>query len=105
MTTDQVQRRGLPGGSVTGRRTAAPSRARRRRPRRTAQWRAQSAAWAFLAPVVVYLRRLLRLPALPQHRPEHPDYTVASFVTGDAPFVGFANYSSVFHRPDVLARA
>ena len=26
-------------------------------------------------------------------------YTVASFVTGDAPFAGFANYASVFQDP------
>ena len=57
-------------GAVTGRRL------RRRPHRRDAGSTADRAhgpvaAWAFIAPVIIYLDRLLRVPALSQHRPQH----------------------------------
>ena len=48
----------------------------------------QWAAWAFLAPVVVYLVAFYAYPLYRNLDLSLRDYTVASFVTGDAPFVG-----------------
>ncbi|GII33542.1 carbohydrate ABC transporter permease [Planotetraspora mira] len=56
-------------------------------------------AWAFLAPVVVYLVAFYAYPLyrnldLSLHR-----YTVRSFVQGGAPFSGLDNYRTVFDAP------
>jgi multiple sugar transport system permease protein len=66
-----------------GRRTAS-------RPR-SGQW----AAWAFLAPVVVYLLLFYAYPLYRNVELSLRHYTVRSFVQGDAPFTGFANYAEV----------
>jgi multiple sugar transport system permease protein len=75
---------------------AAPSRAPRARSRRTA---AQLAAWGFIAPVVAYLVAFYAYPLYRNIDLSIRNYTVASFVTGDAPFTGLANYTSVFKNP------
>ena len=70
----------------------AAERARRKTPRsRSGQW----AAWAFLAPVVVYLLVFYAYPLYRNVDLSLRDYTVRSFVQGDAPFTGFANYAKV----------
>ncbi|MFJ7049326.1 sugar ABC transporter permease, partial [Streptomyces sp. NPDC101112] len=77
--------------------TAAPRRARaraRRRPPST-QW----AAWAFLAPVTVYLVLFYAYPLYRNLDLSLRNYTVRSFVQGDAPFTGLANYTKVFDDP------
>ncbi|KTR90778.1 ABC transporter permease [Microbacterium testaceum] len=66
-----------------------------RRPRRRGQW----AAWAFLAPVVVYLVVFYAYPLLRNLDLSLRDYTVRSFIDGTAPFVWFANYVTVFQDP------
>jgi multiple sugar transport system permease protein len=74
---------------------AAPSRARstnRRRPTST-QW----AAWAFLAPVTLYLALFYAYPLYRNLDLSLRDYTVRSFVQGDAPFTGLANYRTVLN--------
>jgi multiple sugar transport system permease protein len=64
-----------------------------RAPRRgSGQW----AAWAFLAPVVVYLLLFYTYPLFRNVELSLRSYTVRSFVQGDAPFAGFANYAKVF---------
>ncbi|HWU47636.1 MAG TPA: sugar ABC transporter permease [Humibacter sp.] len=73
---------------------AAPPRRAPRRVR-SGQW----AAWAFLAPVVVYLAAFYAYPLIRNIELSLRDYTVRSFVQGDAPFVGFANYVKVFLNP------
>ncbi|GAA4566777.1 sugar ABC transporter permease [Planotetraspora kaengkrachanensis] len=65
------------------------------RARSSGQW----TAWAFLAPVVVYLIAFYAYPLyrnldLSLHR-----YTVRSFVQGGAPFSGLDNYRTVFDSP------
>jgi multiple sugar transport system permease protein len=69
-------------------------RARSRRAR-SGQW----AAWAFLAPVTVYLALFYAYPLYRNLDLSLRDYTVRSFVQGGAPFAGLKNYSTVFHDP------
>jgi multiple sugar transport system permease protein len=71
----------------------AGTRTRVRRP--SSQW----AAWAFLAPVTVYLGLFYAYPLYRSLDLSLRDYTVASFVHGDAPFAGLGNYSKVVHDP------
>ena len=70
----------------------APGRARRSRARSS-----QLAAWAFLAPLTVYLIAFYAYPLYRNLDLSLRDYTVYSFVHGGAPFTGFANYSLVIH--------
>jgi multiple sugar transport system permease protein len=75
---------------------AAPSRGARPQ-RRT--WRprgTQWAAWGFLAPVVLYLGLFYAYPLYRNIDLSVRSYTVTSFVNGNAPFAGLANYTSVF---------
>ncbi|MCJ1688247.1 carbohydrate ABC transporter permease [Rathayibacter sp. VKM Ac-2927] len=71
---------------------AAPA-PRRRRPG------GQLAAWAFLAPLVVYLLVFYAFPLYRNLELSLKDYTVRSFVQGNAPFVWFDNYVQVFRDP------
>src|SRR5215510_4698351 len=65
---------------------------------RSGQW----AAWAFLAPVVAYLLLFYAYPLFRNVELSLRDYTVRSFVRGDAPFAGLANYAKVFADPTFL---
>jgi multiple sugar transport system permease protein len=78
-------------------RAAHAARARGQHARR--RIRAQWAAWAFIAPVVAYLVAFYAYPLYRNIDLSVRSYTVASFVTGNAPFAGFANYASVFRNP------
>ncbi|GIM96825.1 carbohydrate ABC transporter permease [Paractinoplanes toevensis] len=68
--------------------SAAPARAPRRR---SPQW----AAWAFLAPVVIYLIAFYAYPLYRNLDLSLRHYTVRSFVQGDAPFSGLDNYRTI----------
>ncbi|WP_372337641.1 carbohydrate ABC transporter permease [Streptomyces sp. MK5] len=77
--------------------TAAPPAAggsTRRRPAST-QW----AAWGFLAPVTLYLALFYAYPLYRNIDLSLRNYTVRSFVQGDAPFTGLKNYRTVFDDP------
>lgn len=77
--------------------TAAPPSARttpRRRPH-SQQW----AAWAFLTPVTLYLGLFYAYPLYRNLDLSLRNYTVRSFVQGNAPFTGFANYRTVLDDP------
>ncbi|WP_369250781.1 carbohydrate ABC transporter permease [Streptomyces sp. R41] len=76
---------------------AAPSPARTAPRRRPApqQW----AAWAFLAPVTLYLGLFYAYPLYRNLDLSLRNYTVRSFVQGDAPFTGLANYRTVLDDP------
>ncbi|KOG41716.1 carbohydrate ABC transporter permease [Streptomyces resistomycificus] len=81
----------------TGAATAAPPPARtaaRRRPT-SQQW----AAWAFLAPVTLYLVLFYAYPLYRNLDLSLRDYTVRSFVQGNAPFTGLENYRKVLDDP------
>ncbi|MEU1003880.1 carbohydrate ABC transporter permease [Streptomyces tibetensis] len=76
---------------------AAPPPARtteRRRPV-SPQW----AAWAFLTPVTLYLALFYAYPLYRNLDLSLRNYTVRSFVQGDAPFTGLENYRKVFDDP------
>ncbi|WP_106401419.1 carbohydrate ABC transporter permease [Actinocorallia populi] len=73
-------------------RRPAPARARRTARARSPQW----TAWAFLAPVVAYLLLFYAYPLYRNLDLSVRDYTVRSFVSGDAPFIGLDNYREVF---------
>lgn len=72
--------------------TTASARARRAH----AQRRAQLTAWAFLAPVALYLLLFYAYPLYKNIELSLRHYTVTSFVSGNAPFVGLQNFVSVF---------
>ncbi|WP_449352927.1 carbohydrate ABC transporter permease [Streptomyces shaanxiensis] len=81
-----------PPPRTTESRGAAP--APRRRPA-SPQW----AAWAFLAPVTLYLGLFYAYPLYRNLDLSLRDYTVRSFVQGDAPFTGLANYRKILDDP------
>ncbi|MEV6536319.1 sugar ABC transporter permease [Streptomyces sp. NPDC051639] len=71
---------------------AASTRAARERRRPASpQW----AAWGFLAPVTLYLALFYAYPLYRNLDLSLRDYTVRSFVQGDAPFTGLANYRKI----------
>lgn len=72
---------------------AAPPRARRR------PGSQQLAAWAFLTPVTLYLVLFYAYPLYRNLDLSLRNYTVRSFVQGNAPFTGLANYRTVFDDP------
>ncbi|MFF4398652.1 carbohydrate ABC transporter permease [Streptomyces sp. NPDC001480] len=76
---------------------ATPPRAGGRMCRRptSTQW----AAWGFLAPVTVYLALFYAYPLYRNLDLSLRNYTVRSFVQGDAPFTGLKNYRTVFDNP------
>ena len=76
---------------------AGPSPANRRR-RRLDQW----AAWGFLLPVTAYLAACYAYPLFRNVDLSLRNYTVRSFVQGDAPFTGLANYAVVLRDPTFL---
>ena len=56
-------------------------------------------AWAFLVPVVVFLTAFYAYPLYRNLDLSLREYTVRSFVQGDAPFAGLDNYRTVFADP------
>jgi multiple sugar transport system permease protein len=95
MTTGQSKTRSAASRDGGAASTAAPSRALRARLRRNTQW----AAWGFIAPVVVYLGVFYAYPLYRNIDLSIRSYTLASFITGDAPYSGFSNYDYVIHNP------
>jgi multiple sugar transport system permease protein len=69
-----------------------PDRTVRRRRPTSSQW----AAWGFLAPVTLYLALFYAYPLYRNIDLSLRNYTVRSFVQGDAPFTGLKNYATVF---------
>jgi multiple sugar transport system permease protein len=63
--------------------------------RRSGQW----AAWAFLAPVTIYLIAFYAYPLYRNVDLSLRNYTVRSFVQGGAEFIGLDNYQAVIHDP------
>jgi multiple sugar transport system permease protein len=67
--------------------------------RRRARLRQQLIAWAFIAPVAVYLALFYAYPLLRNIDLSLRDYTLRSFIDGSADFVGLDNYVDVVHAP------
>lgn len=91
-TTQTASRSTATDGGGTVRATVPPTPRRRRR-------RGTWTAWAFLAPVVIYLVVFYAWPLYRNVELSVRDYTVRSFVMGDAPFVGLDNYIKVLQDP------
>jgi multiple sugar transport system permease protein len=72
---------------------------RARRGRRATPGSSQLAAWAFLAPVTVYLLLFYAYPLYRNLDLSLRDYTVYTFVHGGAPFTGLADYRTVVADP------
>jgi len=79
------------GGAATNV-VAPPGRTPRGLKSRSGQW----AAWAFLAPVIVYLAAFYGWPLYRNIELSLKAYTIQSFISGNAPFVWFQNYVHVF---------
>ncbi len=76
---------------------AAPTKTLvKRRPTRPHHRRSALTAWAFLAPLVLYLALFYVYPLYRNVELSLRDYTVRSFVQNDAPFAGLQNYGEVF---------
>ena len=78
---------------------AAAAGAAPRRPRRLTAWRAAG----FMIPVWAYVLCFYVYPLASNVKMGFQNYTVSSFYTGSAPFVGFANYTAVFRNPEFVA--
>lgn len=93
-TPIQTTRSSVPGAGEAAP-AALPAPATKRRRGRAEQW----AAWAFLAPVAIYLIVFYAYPLYRNIELSLRNYTVRSFVQGNAPFVWFDNYIKVFQNP------
>ncbi|MDV9169408.1 sugar ABC transporter permease [Streptomyces sp. W16] len=89
--TQVPHRRPVPHHS--GAAPTAPPQARRRPT--SQQW----AAWGFLTPVTLYLVLFYAYPLYRNIDLSLRNYTVRSFVQGNAPFTGLANYRTVLDDP------
>ncbi|GLW32845.1 carbohydrate ABC transporter permease [Actinoplanes regularis] len=76
--------------------THAETLVRARGTTRVRRARGSWAAWAFLAPVIIYLVAFYAYPLYRNLDLSLRHYTVRSFVQGDAPFSGIDNYRAVF---------
>lgn len=85
------------GGREEAASTGAASSAGPSRRPRGGRLRAQLAAWAFIAPVVIYLLVFYAYPLYRNLDLSLRAYTLRSFIDGTAPFVGLQNYVEVFH--------
>lgn len=65
-------------------------------PRSNRARRGRWSLWLFVAPAVLYLLAFFLVPVVNNVTMSFQDYTTTTFYTGEAPFVGFANYASVF---------
>ena len=73
---------------------AAPAAGRRRR-----RLTDSAAAWAFALPVAAYLVLFFAYPLYRNIDLSLRDYTVQSFVQGNAKFIGLHNYATAIHDP------
>ncbi len=67
-----------------------------RRAGRLMRLREQGLKWAFLTPAIAYVLLFFGYPIVKNIVMGSQDYTTRTFYTGEAPWVGFANYSSFF---------
>jgi multiple sugar transport system permease protein len=94
-TTQLPDHRSVRVGNGAASAAPAPARSRKRRRPASPQW----AAWGFLAPVTLYLALFYAYPLYRNVDLSLRNYTVRSFVQGDAPFTGLENYRTVFDDP------
>ncbi|NUR60671.1 MAG: sugar ABC transporter permease [Catenulispora sp.] len=86
-----------PRSPAVPRATAVPAAARSAKRRQ--HLKSQVVAWAFVAPLVVYLAAFYVYPLYRNVDLSLHHYTVRSFVNGNAPFSGWDNFQTVFDDP------
>jgi multiple sugar transport system permease protein len=96
--TTSVTRHQAPADGRT-RRGGAAQAASSRGARRRAARRQQLAAWLFIAPVAIYLVMFYAYPLYRNLELSLRNYTLRSFITGSADFVGLENYRAVLSDP------
>ncbi|MCB2413723.1 sugar ABC transporter permease [Demequina sp. TTPB684] len=84
-----VERHGVQEGAASVAPSPAPKAARRAAARR------QVTAWAFLAPIVIYLILFYAYPLYTNLDLSFRDYTLRSFISGEAEWAGWENYRQV----------
>jgi multiple sugar transport system permease protein len=97
LTTDLSQTGARSTGKATGKANhpeGSPAEAQTPR-RRTRQRRERIFQWLFLVPAVVYMALFFGYPVVKNVVMSFQDYTTATFFTGEAPWVGLANYVTV----------
>jgi multiple sugar transport system permease protein len=72
------------------------------KPRHTLERRRRLAGFAFLSPALVYLIAFFGYPLIKNIVMGFQDYTVTSFYTGEAPFIGLQNYRDVISNEQFL---
>ncbi|MEO8263185.1 MAG: sugar ABC transporter permease [Pseudolysinimonas sp.] len=85
----------MESGVMAGRHDIVRGATAPRTSRRRARLRQQAIAWAFIAPVALYLLLFYAFPLLRNVDLSLRDYTLRSFIDGTADFVGLDNYVSV----------
>jgi multiple sugar transport system permease protein len=68
-------------------------------PRRRARVGRYLTRWLFVAPAILFVLVFFGYPIVQNVVMSLQDYTTTTFYTGEAPWVGFANYASVFSNP------
>ncbi|WP_291379145.1 sugar ABC transporter permease [Demequina sp.] len=89
----RTQRAAVGQGVKEGAAQAAPSGTRQSARRATI--RKQATAWAFLTPIVIYLVLFYAYPLYTNLDLSFRDYTLRSFISGEAEWAGFENYRQV----------
>ncbi|GAA4166685.1 sugar ABC transporter permease [Gryllotalpicola daejeonensis] len=56
-------------------------------------------SWAFVAPALLFVLVFFGYPIVQNVVMSLQNYTTTTFYTGEAPFVGFANYADIFSNP------
>jgi multiple sugar transport system permease protein len=82
-----------------GARSAAPPARRTAQPRRRAHVGRYLTRWLFVAPAILFVLVFFGYPIVQNVVMSLQDYTTTTFYTGVAPWVGFANYATVFANP------
>ncbi|MEV6792141.1 sugar ABC transporter permease [Streptomyces sp. NPDC051320] len=93
--TQLPDRRSVRGGGGAAHAGPPPARTGKRRRPTSPQW----AAWGFLTPVTLYLALFYAYPLYRNIDLSLRNYTVRSFVQGNAPFTGLKNYRAVLDDP------
>jgi multiple sugar transport system permease protein len=91
MTTTANHTRGTAPPPESRRRVISGSESARRRSR----LREKTIQWMFLAPAVLYVALFFGYPVLKNVMIGFQEYTTKTFFTGEAPWVGWANYATV----------
>jgi multiple sugar transport system permease protein len=68
-------------------------------PRRKARFGRYLTRWLFVAPAILFVLVFFGYPIVQNVVMSLQDYTTKTFYTGEAPWVGFANYARVFDDP------